>query len=626
MRIAYDDVHDLIMYFAIREKRIMNPERKVIWQHSAPHYNRSFLQPLAVALVCAVFIGLILTMGLIDLRRSERTLNGFMEDQGMRIAGVVERLADENMKIMIQASQRAGGNTFVPLTEQVISPQIFLTDKIVAMAREIDNHWKREHLSAAYIRRYAEEKNLWLLAVLNAWGQIIFMNRTLQDETSGVGGKSMMKGRSPANAAELFSLLNTLNRSKKIGFIALSRKDGSGTIVIGLDQNSARYWGTRVSVEKAIEKLGEGQGQGLVYLTVRDKKGMPLGSAGNLPAKWKNENPLVEMVLSGAARIESRKVIYDGKSILEIITPFRMNDQTAGIIRMGLERGNTDRIIDENRRNMFVFLAFVVLIALLSMWLLYHNQNRHLAGIIEMERQLEKAERLSSLGQLAAGVAHEIRNPLNAISMASQRLKRECSPADEEKRKEFETLAGVIRDEIRRLNGIIEEFLTFSKSRRLNLRDCPVQEVLQKILHLISAEAASRGIALRTDWEQTPIVIPMDMDKLQQAFLNFIKNAMESISGEGTVTLTVRKTENRQVSVRITDTGCGMTTEEVERIFNPEYTTKEKGLGLGLPLSHEIIRGHGGEIRVLSRKGEGTTFEILLPAERRANGKGAKTE
>ncbi len=604
----------------------MNPEQKVIWGHSTPHYNRSFLQPLAVALVCAVFIGLILTMGLIDLRRSERTLSGFMEAQGMRIVGVVERLAEENMKTMIQASQKAGGSAFVPLTEQVISPQIFLTDKIVAMAREIDNHWKREHLSAGYIHQYAEEKNLWLLAVLNAWGKVIFMNRNPQNEPSRPDGRSAIKERRPTNAAELLSRLNALNRSKKIGFIALSRKDGSGTIVIGLDQNSARYWGTRVSVEKAIEKLGEGQGQGLVYLTVRDKKGMPLGSTGKLPAEWKNENPLVEMVLGGTTRIESRKVIHDGKSVLEIVAPLHMSGEIAGVIRLGLERGNTDRIVDENRRNMFVFLAFVVLIALLSMWLLYHNQNRHLAGIIKMERQLEKAERLSSLGQLAAGVAHEIRNPLNAISMASQRLKRECSPADEEKRKEFETLAAVIRDEIRRLNGIIEEFLTFSKSRRLDLRDCPVQEVLQKIVNLISTEAASRGIALRTDWGQKPIVIPMDMDKLQQAFLNFIKNAMESINGEGTVTLAVREVENGQVSVRITDTGCGMTTEEVERIFNPEYTTKEKGLGLGLPLSHEIIRGHGGEIRVLSRKGEGTTFEILLPAQRHGNGKGAKTE
>ncbi len=409
---------------------------------------------------------------------------------------------------------------------------------------------------------------------------------------------------------------------KKIGFIALSRKDESGTIILALDRDSLRYWGTRVSVEKAMEKLGEGQG--VVYLTVRDKKAMPLGNTGELPTEWEKEDPLFPKILDGTVAFESRKVSFGGKSLLEIVAPFRLGGEIAGIVRVGLERGNTDQILDENRRNMFVFLSFVVLIALLSMWLLYHNQNRHLAGVVEMTRQLEKAERLSSLGQLAAGVAHEIRNPLNAISMASQRLKREYMPADEEKSKEFIIMTGVIRDEIRRLNGIIEEFLTFSKSRRLELHDCPVQEVLQKIVNLISEEAAAKGISLRTDWGNEPIVIPMDMDKLQQALFNFVKNAMESISGDGIVTLSIRNTEKGRVSIRITDTGCGMTTEEVDRIFNPEYTTKEKGLGLGLPLAHEIIRGHGGEIRVLSRKGEGTTFEILLPAERH-NDKGAKS-
>lgn len=431
-----------------------------------------------------------------------------------------------------------------------------------------------------------------------------------------------MEGSRREGAPDLFTRL----ARQKIGFLALRRPDGSGTIVIALDQDGVRYWGTRVSVEKAIEKLGEGQGQGLVYLTVREKKGMLLGNAGELPEVWGNDHPLVVKIINGTRPMESRKVTFGGKSLLEIVAPFHLNEKIAGIVRLGLERGNTDQILAENRRNMFIFLAFVVLIALLSMWLLYHNQNRHLAGIVEMERQLEKAERLSSLGQLAAGVAHEIRNPLNAISMASQRLKREFLPADQEKMTEFEAMTGVIRDEIRRLNGIIEEFLTFSKSRRLELHDCPVQEILQKIVNLISAEAATKGITLRTDWGSDPVVIPMDMDKLQQAFLNFIKNAMESISGEGTVTISVRKPVDGRVSIRITDTGCGMTSEEVDRIFNPEYTTKEKGLGLGLPLAHEIIRGHGGEIRVLSLKESGTTFEVLLPAERHSNGKGVKSE
>ena len=119
-------------------------------------------------------------------------------------------------------------------------------------------------------------------------------------------------------------------------------------------------------------------------------------------------HPTVVAVLDGRVGLQSRKVIHGGRSLLEIVAPLKMGGQVAGVIRLGLERGNTDQIIDENRRNMFVFLAFVVMIALLSMWLLYQNQNRHLAGVVEMERQLEKAERLSALGQLAAGVAHEI--------------------------------------------------------------------------------------------------------------------------------------------------------------------------------------------------------------------------
>jgi Signal transduction histidine kinase len=108
----------------------------------------------------------------------------------------------------------------------------------------------------------------------------------------------------------------------------------------------------------------------------------------------------------------------------------------------------------------------------------------------------------------------------------------------------------------------------------------------------------------------------MDINKLQQAFLNLIKNAMESIPAEGNITVTVDREGKNYIIVSISDTGCGMTAEEIERIFSPEYTTKEKGLGLGVPLATEIIRGHGGDIRVISRIGEGTTFEVVLPRKK----------
>jgi len=590
----------------------MNPEENITRLRGAHRFKLKFIQPFAVVLVSAVFIVLIITMGLIDMRRSERMLVGFIEDQGRRVIGVVEKLTEENLKNMIAASQRTPGSVAFSLKETIFSPDTLLTGKIIAMGREIDNHWKKEHISGSYIRQFARDKNIWLVAVLNASGNVIFQSRPAAENLPAdfQENKDMKQ-----SAEELIKGLNTLNRQKKIGFIALSRKDESGTIILALDRESMRYWGMRVSVERAIEKLGKGQG--LLYLAISDSEGHDLGSIGyRPPGEGRPDDLLRSGILSGARRFESRKTSQGENSVQEIAAPFYLGKEISGVVILGLDRGNTDKILMENRRNVYLFLVFVIAITLLSLWLLYHNQNRHLARVVEMTRQLEKAERLSSLGMLAAGVAHEIRNPLNAISMASQRLKREFPPPELEKKEEFDAITTVIRDEIRRLNGIIEEFLTFSKSRRLELRENAVQDVLRKIVNLISPEASEKGVSIRTDWPEEPVVIPMDMDKLQQALLNFVKNAVESISGAGEITLAIRKEEKGLVKIVITDTGCGLTPEEVERIFNPEYTTKEKGLGLGLSLAHEIIRGHGGEILVKSRKGEGTVFEIFMPMER----------
>ena len=223
-----------------------------------------------------------------------------------------------------------------------------------------------------------------------------------------------------------------------------------------------------------------------------------------------------------------------------------------------------------------------------------------------MERRLEKAERLSALGRLAAGVAHEIRNPLNAISMAAQRLRPDNLMA----------LSEVMRDEIRRLNNIIEEFLAFSRSRGMEMVPHDLIQLMKQIALLMGEEAAAEGIAVHTRWKESSITIQMDVDKLKQAFLNIVKNAMESISGTGEVGISVERVDKHRVSVVVSDTGAGLSPEQIEKIFDLDYTTKEKGLGLGLPLAHEIIKGHGGEIRVSSRQGKGTTFVIHLPTDR----------
>jgi signal transduction histidine kinase len=601
----------------MEQQRRVPAKKRFFWPRVDRH-DRPFLQPLAVAIFCAVFIGLILVMGIMDMQRIDRTLIGFSESRAVGIVGVVERLTEENLDSLTQAHQREGDATFVSMAKEADSPQKLLITALVAVGREIDGRWKADHLSENYLRKFSAEKNLWLVVVLDKRGRVVFQSRSLPG--------NLLDERAPAAGGlqPTLEVFAQLGKAKKVGFIALRRKDGSGTIIIALDRTGLRYWGTRVSVQKAIEKLGEEQGP--VYLTIMDRKGMTLCSVGKVPEKWQPGEMNTQEILSGRRDVLSRKVIYRQRSVLDIAVPFELHSQVSGIARIGLDRNSADLILKENRMNMFLFMAFIVLIALLSMWLLYHNQNRHLAGIVEMERQLEKAQRLSALGQLAAGVAHEIRNPLNAVSMASQRLRREFPPADADKAEEFRMLTGVIRDEIRRLNGIVEEFLTFSKSRRLQLRDYPVTEVLQKIVNLVREEVSARGITLRTAWEAAPIVIPMDVDKLQQALLNLVKNALESIDGAGTISLSVEQRERDHFTIRISDTGCGMTPEEMERIFSPDYTTKEKGLGLGLPLAHEIILGHGGQIRVSSRQGAGTTFEVILPADRGKERKERKVE
>ncbi len=588
---------------------------KTITRRGAHSYNGNFLQPLAVGIVSAVLVALILVMGYLDIRRNETNLVGFMEDQALTTISVLLRQTEDNLKSIAAAKGIMPSHLKTAKeAESAYSIQL-VYDAINKLGQQINEQWKKKLLSNAYLRKFAADNHFWYVAILNMRGDVIYQSGPLKTDMLPKNDLTV-KGRK----ATIVELLEKIRIKQDIGYVGMKLRGGGGIAVFCLDRQGRLYWSLKVAVERAMNKMGEGHG--IAYLQVFNDQKILLGNIGELPAGLTSKDLNDQEMMKGKKRILSRKVDRQGIKILDVAAPFILEnpylpkEKIAGIVRIGLDRGSMDKIIAENRQNIFIFMLFVVGIALLSMWLLYHDQNRHLAGIIDMERRLEKAERLSSLGQLAAGVAHEIRNPLNAISMATQRLKRDFVPQDETKALEFKNLSTVIRDEIRRLNGIIEEFLSFSKSRRLELSNFSVTEVLQKIVSLMAEEAASRNITLETQWRLSPAVIPMDINKLQQAFLNFIKNAMESISDRGKITITVSREGKKHVLVGIADTGCGMTAEEIEKVFSPEYTTKEKGLGLGIPLATEIIRGHGGDVRVISRPGEGTTFEIVLPVEK----------
>jgi len=559
--------------------------------------SKPFLQPLALLLVCILFVSLILVTGLMDLRRLDKTLVSSMENRAIEIVNFIQKESQDNFASFMKLYREENESALTLLSNEPFFIQETFINNFVVAVRKFE---KEPALvsNQAEMEAILSRNGVWFFCVLDSRGNIIFQNRELQH--------NLLRRANPVIVGEreiLIDLFNPLKKKDQSGFIALRRYNAKGTIIAALDEEGYEYWGKRIAIQKAVDNVSMEE---ISFISILSPEGKVFGSAGEAPS----------VVFSGAlpekSQVISQKINFKDNDIQEIKVPFVLDNRVEGIGQVGLNRGKTDQILSKNSMHMIISMALIVMTGILAILFIYQNQSSHLARVEELRNRLQQSERLSSLGQLAAGVAHEIRNPLNAISMATQRLQRDFAPPDPEKVDKFKNMTSVIRDEVRRLNGIIEEFLAFSRTQRLELRNYPIEEVLRKLISLIEEEARIKGISITSDLDGTQSIVPMDVDKLQQALLNILKNAMESITGKGEITINVEKSA-KAVNLIMSDTGAGLRPEELEKIFNPEYTTKEKGLGLGLPIAHEIIRGHNGMIRVESKLGAGTTFSIMLP-------------
>jgi signal transduction histidine kinase len=576
----------------------MKEQRKAADKIGLRRSGRPFLQPLAVALVCLILVSLLLIMGLMNLKALDKTLVGYMENRGLTIIKDVHQVAESYFHQLAQTHQAFFDSvTGSPLTEDAFSLQeSFLTD-FIELAQEIDLKLETDRLSDEQVTSLLAKEGLWLIVFLDEGGNSTFKSRPIPQEILGLAGPVV-------EGYEEFKI-NIFSRpanKQGLGFIALRRRSGKGTVILALDDEGFRQRSSRFSIQTAITKMAKDPD--IAYLLMIDQRGRNLDLPRELLENHKEEFGMKSSSQSTTGMI-TRKIVSENQALLECVAPINIGGDYTGMVRLGLAMDVTDQILAKNRRSIFISMGFMMAIAFLSMWFLYKNQNRYLGKMQAMQSRIHQAERLSALGRLAAGVAHEIRNPLNAISMAVQRLQRD-NP---------HKLTELIRDEIRRLNQIIEEVLSVSRRRKLEFTRHNVTELLEQIVLLMGEEVESRGIKFKTRWEDSPLMVSMDLEKMKQALLNIINNGMESISNEGSITLSSRIIGKEKISIRISDTGAGLNSEEIKHIFELDYTTKDKGLGLGLPLAHEIIRGHGGEIHVTSQPGEGTTFEILLPSD-----------
>ncbi|MFP4369605.1 MAG: two-component system sensor histidine kinase NtrB [Candidatus Kapaibacterium sp.] len=225
----------------------------------------------------------------------------------------------------------------------------------------------------------------------------------------------------------------------------------------------------------------------------------------------------------------------------------------------------------------------------------------------EAEEQLRRGEKLSAMGQLAAGVAHEIRNPLNSINIIAQRFEYEFEP--EEDKSEYYRLVKTVRSEVARVNRIISQFLEFARPSSLELKDISIKELIEKSLNLMDSRAAEKGINIEAKTDD--LLVRADEDKLRQVMINLIQNSIEAMDKGGKIYISSEKKGNETI-IKIQDTGPGIPENNLPKIFNHYFSTKKQGTGLGLSIVNKIINDHGGSIKAGNTK-SGAEFVISLP-------------
>ncbi|MFP4037959.1 MAG: sensor histidine kinase [Desulfobacteraceae bacterium] len=225
----------------------------------------------------------------------------------------------------------------------------------------------------------------------------------------------------------------------------------------------------------------------------------------------------------------------------------------------------------------------------------------------ELESQLHQAERLAALGEMVAGVSHEIKNPLGIIQSTAELLAG--SPEAEESQKR---LSRVIQEESARLNGIVTEFLDFARPQTPSLRETELADVLLRNISFLRPEFEKKGIRVEHNLDGRPLSLQADPDLLYRVFLNILINAVQAMEEGGDIRLTAYETPD-VCTVQIKDTGPGISEDNLPKLFNPFFTTKEKGTGLGLSIVKKIVEAHSGSIEVSSAPGEGTKVTIRLP-------------
>jgi len=527
--------------------------------------SRAFI----LGLFCLSLVFLFWLSATLDASRIEKSMYQILEAKGRLILEAVDSLAKERIKAFMGIQQMGSFTKEALDVEEGFRIQDEILQALYQVMQELPEVETSSGLDS--FKKELEEKGIYA-GVIEEEGQM-HTSKSLDPKLLQAIKKII------DSPGEFFFSIHTEEDS----YYILRKRKSSGTrsIVLVLDSKSMETWALKVALKESIEL---GWREDLVWISLIDPSGNAIVSIGD-------------------AQVSD-------KDILEISHPFSSKDNYT--LKAGIEISNFVQMNENNKRRIIYTTIVMSFFSILLVIVFYWIQLGHSRKMEAMKEQLMREQRLSSLGKLAAGIAHEIRNPLNAIAMAVQRLHFEFEPKDWEDAKEFKEILVVVKEQIKRLNSLVDDF-TSPMRREIKMKPQNIVEITKEALALLKEELAFRNISVKTEFQKDNIIANVDKWRFEQVVLNIVKNAWEAMGEGGEINITVRVIKGNRVAIEIRDTGRGIPREDLKRIFEMEYTTKEKGLGLGLPMSNEILKAHGGEILVESELEKGTTFTIILP-------------
>jgi len=250
--------------------------------------------------------------------------------------------------------------------------------------------------------------------------------------------------------------------------------------------------------------------------------------------------------------------------------------------------------------------------------------NRMADGISRLEETQKRLKKLEIAGQLGALVAHEIKNPLNSIGLTIDHLRDRFAPADHEARQKFLVLASNIANEVDRLNQIVEGFLRSAKPPTFSRQPTDLNDLIDETITSIAPQAQQQEVKIHRQFDRTLPKLSVDYHQLRQALLNLMINALQAMPKGGELELSTSRVDGTGgagetgdaptfVAIAVKDTGCGISPEHLPHLFDPYFTTRQRGFGLGLSMVEQIVQQHEGRIDVASQPGNGSVFTLLLP-------------